>query len=99
MLRLQHFPSSPPAAAYPSVHLQGSAAVNLLTDRDKLLTAVGGLTLLAVGVYSGRCFVIGNTRAPLRSASSLPLDWQWWVPPAARGSAESPAQRPWLNAP
>lgn len=35
------------------VTLQGTAAVNLLTDRDKLLTAVGGLTLLAVGVYSG----------------------------------------------
>ncbi|KAI7840123.1 hypothetical protein COHA_006164 [Chlorella ohadii] len=32
----------------------GTAAVNLLTDRDKLLTAVGGLTLLAVGVYSAR---------------------------------------------
>ena len=32
---------------------QGTAAVNLLTDRDKLLTAVGGLSLLALGVYSG----------------------------------------------
>mgnify|MGYP001810472899 CR=1 FL=1 len=31
----------------------GSAALGLLTDRDRLLTAVGGLSLLALGVYSG----------------------------------------------
>ena len=32
----------------------GSAASSLLTDRDKLLTFVGGATLLALGVYSAR---------------------------------------------
>jgi ATPase family AAA domain-containing protein 3A/B len=32
----------------------GSAVTSLLTDRDKLLTAVGGLSLLALGVYSAR---------------------------------------------
>ncbi|PSC70197.1 ATPase family AAA domain-containing 3-B [Micractinium conductrix] len=32
----------------------GSAALGLLTDRDRLLTAVGGLSLLALGVYSAR---------------------------------------------
>lgn len=31
----------------------GSAAASLLTDRDKMLGAVGGLSLLALGVYSG----------------------------------------------
>jgi hypothetical protein len=31
----------------------GSAARSLLTERDKLLAAVGGLSLLALGVYSG----------------------------------------------
>ena len=31
----------------------GSAAAGLLTDRDKLLAAVGGLSLLALGIYSG----------------------------------------------
>jgi hypothetical protein len=30
-----------------------SASLALLTDRDRLLTAVGGLSLLALGVYSG----------------------------------------------
>lgn len=32
----------------------GSAIGGLLADRDKLLTAVGGLSLLALGVYSAR---------------------------------------------
>ncbi|KAL4854855.1 ATPase family AAA domain-containing protein 3 [Chlorella vulgaris] len=32
----------------------GSAAASLLTDRDKMLGAVGGLSLLALGVYSAR---------------------------------------------
>lgn len=32
----------------------GSAAKELLTDRDKLITAVGGVSLLALGVYSAR---------------------------------------------
>ena len=32
----------------------GSAAAGLLADRDKLLAAVGGLSLLALGVYSAR---------------------------------------------
>ncbi|KAL4450227.1 hypothetical protein ABPG77_010896 [Micractinium sp. CCAP 211/92] len=32
----------------------GSAAASLLTDRDKLLAAVGGLSLLALGVYSAK---------------------------------------------
>ena len=31
----------------------GAAARGLLTDTDKLLSAVGGLSLLALGVYSG----------------------------------------------
>ncbi|KAL4421615.1 hypothetical protein ABPG75_010906 [Micractinium tetrahymenae] len=32
----------------------GTAAASLLTDRNKLLTAVGGLSLLALGVYSAK---------------------------------------------
>ena len=32
----------------------GSAAKELLTDRDKLISAVGGVSLLALGVYSAR---------------------------------------------
>jgi hypothetical protein len=32
----------------------GSAAADLLTDRNKLLAAVGGISMLALGVYSAR---------------------------------------------
>ncbi len=32
----------------------GSAATSLLTDKDKLAATIGGLSLLALGVYSSR---------------------------------------------